>query len=118
MEVREALPSLSFRRCTEPPVAPRESLELRPEPRPVEGNTSFFCFEAGRISSRSTGTPKLTKNSRRMRERIQFGGWRGGAATSWLHSDALRCVRKIGVSGLASGSIEVSISSGGNIAST
>ena len=57
---------------------------------------SFFCFEAGRISSRSTGTPSETKNSRRMRERTQFGGCRGGGATSCDHSDRLRSVRKIG----------------------
>ena len=48
----------------------------------VEGRTSFFCFEAGRISSRSTGTPRETRKRRRMRERFQSGGWRGGGATS------------------------------------
>lgn len=39
-----------------------------------EGRTSFFCLEAGRISSRSTGTPSETRKSRRMRDRIQSGG--------------------------------------------
>lgn len=48
----------------------------------VEGRTSFFCLEAGRISSRSTGTPRDTRKRRRMRERFQSGGWSGGEATS------------------------------------
>lgn len=56
---------------------------------------SFFCFEAGRISSRSTGTPNETKNSRRIRERTQFGGCKGGGATSCDHRERLRSVRKI-----------------------
>src|SRR5690606_10554109 len=39
-----------------------------------EGRTSFFCLdEAGRISSRSMGTPRETRKRRRMRERIQSG---------------------------------------------
>lgn len=56
---------------------------------------SFFCFEAGSISSRSTGTPNETKNSRRIRERTQFGGCKGGGATSCDHKERLRSVRKI-----------------------
>lgn len=48
----------------------------------MDGRMSFFCFEAGRISSRSTGTPRETRKRRRMRDLIQFGGWRGGGATS------------------------------------
>lgn len=40
----------------------------------MEGSTSFFCLEAGRISSRSTGTPRETRKRRRMRDLIQFGG--------------------------------------------
>lgn len=83
----------------------------------VEGRTSFFCFEAGRISSRSTGTPRETRKRRRMRDRIQFGGWRGGGATSWDQSEALRGVRKIGFSDVRGGRIEVSIVSGGKRAS-
>lgn len=55
----------------------------------MEGRTSFFCFEVGRISSRSTGIPRETRKSRRMRERFQSGGWRGGGATSWFHKDSL-----------------------------
>jgi hypothetical protein len=57
----------------------RESLESRRK-EPVEltrwrdGRTSFFCLEAGRISSRSTGTPRETRKRRRIRERIQSGG--------------------------------------------
>ena len=80
-DVEEALPSLvlSFES--------RLSMELRGEPeagfRFIEGRMSFFCLEAGRISSRSTGTPRETRKRRRIRERIQFGGWRGGGATSW-----------------------------------
>lgn len=63
--------------------------------KPVEGRMSFFCFEAGSISSRSTGTPNETKNSRRIRERTQFGGCKGGGATSCDHKERLRSVRKI-----------------------
>lgn len=48
----------------------------------VLGRMSFFCLLAGRISSRSTGTPRETRKSRRMRERSQLGGWRGGGAES------------------------------------
>lgn len=40
----------------------------------IEGRISFFCFEAGRISSRSTGTPSETRNNRRIRDRTQSGG--------------------------------------------
>ena len=56
---------------------------------------SFFCFEAGRISSRSTGTPSETRKRRRMRDRTQFGGCKGGGATSCDHRERLRSVRKI-----------------------
>lgn len=38
------------------------------------GRTSFFCFEAGRISSRSTGTPSETRKRRRIRDLTQFWG--------------------------------------------
>ncbi len=48
----------------------------------VLGRMSFFCLLAGRISSRSTGTPRETRKRRRMRERSQLGGWRGGGAES------------------------------------
>ena len=51
---------------------------------------SFFCFEAGKISSRSTGTPRETRNARRIRDRIQSGGCNGGGVTSCDHSDAER----------------------------
>ena len=57
---------------------------------------SFFCLEAGRISSRSTGTPRETRKRRRMRERTQFGGWSGGGATSCAQREAERGVRKMG----------------------
>lgn len=63
--------------------------------KPVDGRMSFFCLEAGSISSRSTGTPSETKKSRRMRERTQLGGCKGGGATSCDHRERLRSVRKI-----------------------
>lgn len=63
--------------------------------RLMEGRTSFFCLEAGRISSRSTGTPRDTRKSRRMRDLTQFCGWRGGGATSWDHRERERSVLKI-----------------------
>ena len=61
----------------------------------IDGNTSFFCLDAGRISSRSTGTPSDTRNSRRMRERTQSGGCKGGGATSCDQRDSLRSERKM-----------------------
>lgn len=61
----------------------------------MDGKTSFFCLDAGRISSRSTGTPRDTRKSRRMRERTQSGGCSGGGATSCVHKDLLRSVRNI-----------------------
>lgn len=53
----------------------------------IEGRMSFFCLDAGKISSKSTGTPKDTRNRRRIRDRTQSGGWRGGGATSCDHND-------------------------------
>ena len=99
----------------------RESVELRGEPeddglRCKEGRMSFFCLDAGRISSRSTGTPRDTRNRRRMRDRIQSGGWRGGGAASCDQREALRDVRKMGLSVVTGGSTEVSIVSGGKSA--
>lgn len=95
----------------------RESVELRGEPdagfRFMEGRMSFFCLEAGRISSRSTGTPRETRKRRRIRERIQFGGCKGGGATSCDHREALRGVRNMEFSEDIGGRIEVSIVSGG-----
>jgi hypothetical protein len=61
----------------------------------IDGKISFFCFEAGRISSRSTGTPRETKKRRRIRERTQSGGCNGGGATSCVHNDLLLSVRNI-----------------------
>jgi hypothetical protein len=77
----------SFSRLIRPRGPPlfRPSEEGRGERSPgmcIEGRMSFFCFEAGRISSRSTGTPRETRNSRRIRERTQSGGCSGGGATS------------------------------------
>jgi hypothetical protein len=56
----------------------------------MDGRISFFCFDAGRISSRSTGTPKETRNSRLIRDRTQSGGWSGGGATNCVHKEWLR----------------------------
>lgn len=95
----------------------RESEDVRGEPDVVtcnDGSTSFFCLEAGRISSRSTGTPRETRNRRRMRERIQSGGANGGGATNCDHKDALRGVRKMGFSLVIGGGEDTSKSSGGN----
>ena len=111
-DVVEALLFVFFRRVI-------LSEESRGEPedagdrRLIEGRTSFFCLEAGRISSRSTGTPRETRKSRRIRERIQFGGWSGGGATSWDQREALRGVRNIGLDAVKGGSIEVSMMSAG-----
>lgn len=63
--------------------------------RSIEGRMSFFCLDAGRISSRSTGTPRETRKSRRMRDLTQFCGWRGGGATSCDHRERLRSVLKM-----------------------
>lgn len=73
-------------------------LERPPDPGEVarrcrEGRISFFCLDAGKISSRSTGTPRDTRKRRRVRDRIQSGGANGGGATSWDHSEAERGVR-------------------------
>jgi hypothetical protein len=90
----------------------RESVDVRGW-RLMDGRISFFCFEAGRISSRSTGTPRETRKRRRMRERIQLGGCKGGGATSCDQREAERGARKMGFSALRGGRMEVSIVSGG-----
>ena len=64
-------------------------------PRSIEGRTSFFCFEAGRISSRSTGTPRDTRKRRRIRDLTQFWGCSGGGATSWDQRERERSVWKM-----------------------
>jgi len=79
----------------------------------IDGRMSFFCLDAGRISSSETGIPRETRKSRRIRERIQFGGWRGGGATSWDQREAERVVRKMGFAAVKGGRMEVSIVSGG-----
>ena len=73
-----------------------------------EGRTNFRCFEAGSISSRSTGTPRDTRNSRRMRERTQSGGCRGGGAMSWFQRSRERSESSEGGSAkvLAEGRLE------------
>ena len=61
----------------------------------VYGRISFFCFDFGRISSKSTGTPSDTRKSRRIRERTQFGGCKGGGAISCCQSESERFVKKV-----------------------
>lgn len=107
-DVDEALPPVCLRRLTD-----LESVEVRGDAaalgwRDSDGNTNFFCLDAGRISSRSTGTPRETRNSRRMRDRIQSGGDKGGGATSWDQRDALLAVGKTGCSLDTGGSSGVS----------
>lgn len=58
------------------------------------GRTNRFCLEGGRISSRSTGTPNETRKSRRILERVQFGGCIGGGDTSCCHRERERSERK------------------------
>ena len=92
MEAEDVLSCLSL--TLEPFRRPSDG-ELESLRKFVEGRMSFFCFEAGSISSKSTGTPKETKKSRRMRERTQSEGCEGGGATSWDHRERLRSVGKI-----------------------
>lgn len=66
-----------------------------PDPRSIDGRTSFFCFDAGKISSRSTGTPRETRNRRRIRDLTQFCGCSGGGATSCDQREMERSVWKM-----------------------
>lgn len=69
----------------------------------IEGSISFFCFDAGNISSRSTGTPRDTRNRRRIRDLTQFGGCNGGGATNCDHKESERSLLKMAVeSGIGS----------------
>lgn len=56
---------------------------------------SFFCFDAGNISSKSTGTPRETRNKRRIRDLTQFGGCSGGGATNCDHKESERSLLKM-----------------------
>lgn len=58
------------------------------------GRTRRFCLDGGRISSRSTGTPRDTRKSRRIRLRVQFGGAIGGGCSNCCHRERERSVRK------------------------
>lgn len=69
----------------------------------MDGRMSFFCFEAGRISSRSTGTPRETRKRRLIRDLTQFCGCSGGGATSWDQRERERSVLKM-AEGLGIGS--------------
>ena len=69
----------------------------------MDGNISFFCFDAGKISSRSTGTPRDTRNKCRIRDFTQFGGCNGGGATNCDHKESDRSLLKMAVdSGIGS----------------
>lgn len=61
---------------------------------PMDGRMRRFCFEGGRISSKSTGTPRETRKRRRIRERVQLGGCIGGGETSCCQSERERSERK------------------------
>jgi hypothetical protein len=81
----------------------------------IDGKISFFCFDAGKISSKSTGTPKETRNRRRIRDLTQFGGCNGGGATNCDHRESERSLLKMAVeSGMGSraGREEISCVSG------
>lgn len=111
-EVVEALASSCRNR-----VAERASCDVRGDDEEgifSEGSTSFFCFDAGRISSRSTGTPRETRNRRRVRDLIQSGGAKGGGATSCDQREADRDVIKAEASRGSWGRGGRSSSSGGN----
>lgn len=104
-DVEEALPS-PWRKFD----ADRESEDVRGdvEERFSEGSTSLCCFDAGKISSRSTGTPSDTRNNLLVRDRIQSGGANGGGATSCDQSDADRGVKNIDDSFERAGSVGIS----------
>lgn len=68
------------------------------------GSTNLFCLLGGRISSRSTGTPRDTRKRRRMRERVQFGGAMGGGCRSCCQRESERSERK-GVPGTSEGGV-------------
>ena len=57
------------------------------------GSTSRFCFEGGRISSRSTGTPRDTRKRRRILLLVQLGGCIGGGETSCCQRERARSER-------------------------
>lgn len=80
----ESFAACCFSRATEPILS---DSDLRDGSRLMSGSTSFFCFEGGNISSRSTGTPRLTKKSRLIRDWVQLGGCKGGGVTSCFHKD-------------------------------
>jgi len=73
------------------------AFDARGEPlgaRLMLGKTRRFCFEGGKISSRSTGTPRETRKRRRMRLRVQLGGCMGGGETSCCQRERERSERK------------------------
>lgn len=85
------------------PASPSRSLSTAPtlgllgspsSSKPRLGSTSRFCLLGGRISSKSTGTPRLTRNILRMRDFVQLGGWVGGGETSCCQRERERSERK------------------------
>lgn len=95
--------------------AVRESDDVRGDvdDRLSEGSTSLCCFDAGKISSKSTGTPSDTRKSLLVRDRIQSGGANGGGATSCDQSDADRGVKNIDDSLERAGKVDISRVPGG-----
>lgn len=90
VEGRDSAPSPELSLCRE-----EEPFRVCLDSVDVYGSISFFCLDLGRISSKSTGTPRETRNSLLIRERTQFGGCRGGGATSCDHKERERSVRKV-----------------------
>ena len=93
--VESFIPAWAFRRARLPIPGLSDS-DFRDCSRLMSGRTSFFCFEGGRISSRSTGTPRLTRKRRRIRDWVQLGGWRGGGVISCFQRERERSEGKIG----------------------
>lgn len=58
------------------------------------GKSRRFCLLGGRISSKSTGTPRETRKRRRMRLRVQLGGCMGGGETNCCQRERERSERK------------------------
>lgn len=84
----------------------RAFVDARGDVRLMFGSTRRFCFDGGRISSRSTGTPSDTRNSLRILLRVQFGGCIGGGCTSCCQSERDRSERKGELLDMSKGGID------------